>query len=396
MSSSWLYDIPNETLIHILSYASECDLMHLHLVSRMMNEVSSSNPLWRALCVQHWGWDVHSNSHAEDTSTYWKDVYTDIAHNQGMYRHKTIYRRVHQVWERIERWTKVFAPLVYSTLAPPCTEENVEQCLASLSSRNLAPLPLEVQCSSRIHDGQIPERSLRNIHGLLGGFSVYDLHVNFILCSISTGTYLTHHQWKNNCFLLAFNQERPIVGLWIVLREFSQWGRTYAVGEVVQCAANGISCLPAYSSYIEVLEQHANSLEGGRHDVIDGEIIQFPTFASEGSDCTTHGIQVRANGLFVSVESGNIVFHAQGTQYVPESGIFTFAYRIRISMDVNVPATQAAQLVSRHWEIIDESNGSMEVVDGEGVIGHFPTMKPGAYPFSFQLLVLPLALLNQT
>jgi ApaG protein len=56
----------------------------------------------------------------------------------------------------------------------------------------------------------------------------------------------------------------------------------------------------------------------------------------------------------------------------PTFGQFVFAYRVRIE---NVGA-QAAQLVSRRWDIHD-SVGEDSHVEGEGVVGEQPVVRPG-------------------
>ncbi|HBK45191.1 MAG TPA: Co2+/Mg2+ efflux protein ApaG [Xanthomonadaceae bacterium] len=56
----------------------------------------------------------------------------------------------------------------------------------------------------------------------------------------------------------------------------------------------------------------------------------------------------------------------------PAEGRYAFAYTIRIRNAGDV----AARLVARHWQITD-SNGRIERVDGEGVVGEQPRLRPG-------------------
>jgi ApaG protein len=65
------------------------------------------------------------------------------------------------------------------------------------------------------------------------------------------------------------------------------------------------------------------------------------------------------------------------TRYLPEqskpdSGRYTFAYKIRIVNNGSVPA----QLISRHW-IVADSNGKVIEVKGLGVVGQQPLLAPG-------------------
>jgi len=64
-------------------------------------------------------------------------------------------------------------------------------------------------------------------------------------------------------------------------------------------------------------------------------------------------------------------------QYVPEQSapadsVYGFVYTVTITNTGEV----AAQLVSRHWVIVD-ANGHREEVKGLGVIGQQPLLKPG-------------------
>ena len=65
------------------------------------------------------------------------------------------------------------------------------------------------------------------------------------------------------------------------------------------------------------------------------------------------------------------------TQYIPQQSapddsIYGFSYTVTITNTGQV----TAQLISRHWEIVD-ANGHVEEVKGLGVVGHQPLLKPG-------------------
>ena len=59
-------------------------------------------------------------------------------------------------------------------------------------------------------------------------------------------------------------------------------------------------------------------------------------------------------------------------QSEPTSGRYVFAYTITISNNGGV----AARLKSRHW-IITDANGKVQEVNGDGVVGEQPHLKPG-------------------
>ena len=69
----------------------------------------------------------------------------------------------------------------------------------------------------------------------------------------------------------------------------------------------------------------------------------------------------------VSVESMYVE-----SQSVPDQKRFVFAYTITIRNTGRVPA----KLLTRHW-IITDSNGKVQEVRGEGVVGEQPHLQPG-------------------
>jgi len=80
------------------------------------------------------------------------------------------------------------------------------------------------------------------------------------------------------------------------------------------------------------------------------------------SDTTTNGIRVQVSSQFLPDRSSH-----KEQQYV-------FAYHITIT---NV-GTDTAQLISRHW-IITNADGETEDVQGPGVVGEQPLLKPGEH-----------------
>jgi len=78
------------------------------------------------------------------------------------------------------------------------------------------------------------------------------------------------------------------------------------------------------------------------------------------SDPLTHGIRVGASAEFSAADSD------------PTDRNFIFRYTITIANHGDAPA----QLLSRHWIIID-ANGQREDVRGPGVIGQTPRLLPG-------------------
>ena len=62
----------------------------------------------------------------------------------------------------------------------------------------------------------------------------------------------------------------------------------------------------------------------------------------------------------------------EGTYFKNSKLHYAFAYEITIENH----SKDAVQLITRHWEISDSLN-EVEIVEGEGVIGKKPVLKPG-------------------
>ena len=60
------------------------------------------------------------------------------------------------------------------------------------------------------------------------------------------------------------------------------------------------------------------------------------------------------------------------SQSDPEQDRYVFAYTVTIHNKGNV----AAKLLTRHW-VITDSNGKVQEVHGEGVVGEQPYLRPG-------------------
>ena len=78
-------------------------------------------------------------------------------------------------------------------------------------------------------------------------------------------------------------------------------------------------------------------------------------------------VQQITSGIKISVDT-----NFEGTFYKNHKVHFAFGYRISIENQSKYPV----QLTSRFWEIKDALNNT-EIVEGEGVIGKKPVLKPG-------------------
>lgn len=77
-------------------------------------------------------------------------------------------------------------------------------------------------------------------------------------------------------------------------------------------------------------------------------------------EATTHEVRVEVRPVYLSEPSN------------PAAGHYVFTYHVRIS---NL-SSRPVQLKARHW-LITDAYGGTERVDGPGVVGQQPWLKPG-------------------
>lgn len=79
--------------------------------------------------------------------------------------------------------------------------------------------------------------------------------------------------------------------------------------------------------------------------------------------------EAETDGFYVSVWPRYSRVHSDENE-----GVYCFIYRIRIVNRSDFPAT----LVARNW-IINDGRGNTQVVEGPGVVGEQPFLKPGDF-----------------
>ncbi len=77
------------------------------------------------------------------------------------------------------------------------------------------------------------------------------------------------------------------------------------------------------------------------------------------SEAVTQGVRVRVESRYLSHQSS------------PASNRFVFAYTVTIANE----SRHTVQLESRHW-VITDGRGKVEEVQGEGVVGEKPVLRP--------------------
>ncbi|XP_048587985.1 F-box only protein 3 isoform X2 [Nematostella vectensis] len=360
VSQNWLSclsldNLPTIPLASVLSYLNARDLARCSRVCRRFDEICSSLPSWKAWCEN--GWFV-TTCPEEKT---WKQVYIEQFMIWGKYEH--CYTAIRRAWNQIEDFTRTFCPEIYSSLNPGLTETEISR----IEERHLKglSLPLDVKCSYRIHNGQ------RLVSpGLIGSMSISSHYQSESLLDLNVASSgLQHRDGLRNCLLISLciytgngqfialtDEEGHITGeiFWP-----SPDRSIIMVGsEVIPVRMHKFHSALCFTDW---LTEFADKLANNCYSVINQEIFKFE-FSSEA---TTEGITVRTTTSFLPELS---------SVYPP---LFFFTYRISISMDENWPISKKCQLTTRHW-FITQGDGVKTEVHGEGVVGLYPVMTPGA------------------
>ena len=88
----------------------------------------------------------------------------------------------------------------------------------------------------------------------------------------------------------------------------------------------------------------------------------MPKSSTPAYEAVTEGVTVRIVPRYLNDESS------------PSKSHYVWAYSVEIENGSDVELT----LKTRHWEIVD-AVGRKQIVDGEGVVGQTPTLKPGEH-----------------
>ena len=93
-------------------------------------------------------------------------------------------------------------------------------------------------------------------------------------------------------------------------------------------------------------------------------------------------VQQVTKGIKISITT-----NFEGNQYQKSNVYYAFSYSITIENQ----SSDTVQLLSRHWNIFDSLN-ELEIVEGEGVVGKKPMLKPkDTYTYSSNcFLVSPI------
>lgn len=348
-------DIPSFAYHEIFKYLDCKDIVSVSLVCRHWYEISSANIIWKPLCKYYWLLE----SLPEDCKS-WKDAYKLFEKRFGDYIEE--YRDIKGAWNKIEVWYKENCPGVNAHLQDGIDES----VLNEFEKESDVKLPKDLKLSLLIHNGQSDDAEV----GILGSlyeqssFSANNTITNF-LCPFEASR--EHYDPSRKMLLLNISPDSPILVSPTKFFSFYQKlsGSDYRENDknpVIACSryVSGENYVAA-ESYTQWLCKFAENLSSGCFMTLNGKLMLYEV-GTEAVAVTEH-ITVTVRWAFVPGWNQNQA---------------RFEYFIKMQMDETAPESKSCKLESRFWIIYDDDTKHDETVAGNGVVGEYPVMKPGA------------------
>ncbi|CAN1146514.1 F-box protein SKIP16 [Linum perenne] len=368
-------------------------------LSKSFNAWASEDDLWSKFCLQ----DLDLSTPLDpcgNTAPSFKETYQLWYGAFGMYPWEVVHR-VKRCWDRLKNWLMANFPEAASTLRNGASETHINELEKILKVK----LPIPTRILYRFCDGQdlqgkgYPRTQHGSPLGLIGGYLFYGHLVNVYLLPLHEVIMKTQHIISN----MGFSKQSKFVVV-AASSTFTEKlfflnctnGQLYVgtrnlvtEGEMIPCVPQGlIRSVHDYSGNSQQdamllwLEEHGQRLENGviklREQGNVRSICQFPEGATLCTAAVTNGVKVRASAVFVPELS----------DLEDESEKYWFSYSIRLSLVpegcfVSGVHFNSCQLHWRHW-IIRANDRIVSNVNGEGVIGKLPLLRPGEEEFVYE------------
>ncbi|XP_056882823.1 F-box only protein 3 isoform X1 [Takifugu flavidus] len=343
--------LPADPLLHILSFLSFRDLINCSYVNRRMNELTKHNPLWKTLCSKHW---LLTDADRVLSGTSWYCLFRQYYRDLG--RYITYYPVLKRAWEQLKTFLQQRCPRMIASLKEGATELELNNIEAQINGS----LPNDYRCSYRIHNGQ-----KLVIPGLMGSMSLSNHYRSEVLLDIETaGGGFQQRKGMRHCLPLTFCFH---TGLSQYMALESAEGRHkfesfYPCPDQTAQDPSAINMFITGSSFLDWFTTYVHNVVSGDFPIIRDQIFRY--VHDKGCVATTDDITVSVSTSFLPELSSVHPPH------------FFFTYRVRIEMSSKASPEAACQLDSRYWKITT-SDGNVEEVQGPGVVGEFPVMRPG-------------------
>lgn len=343
--------LPDDCIIHIMSHLDFRDLIRCSFVCLKLNDLVAYDKHWKQQCIVYWD----ENNCPE--SVTWRQHFVEMYHQFG--RYMNIYKRVRNGWNQIKDFlAKHNLNNILSSLEDGTTEERLDQVERKMNFK----FPNELRCVLRFHNGQ---KLKEDVVGLLGSIRNYDHYRSDIMLGDED---MTDYFLTVCCLLPLTLCYRTEVRQFLCISDHLGFksGHVYFImneGSRGNSLEN-LNCFQSATNYLDWFTGYAQELTDEAFPFDAKNIYKF-----------YHEPSALAETGFVRV--------SVATAFIPEMSLadpnhphYTHAYRVTMSMAQNVDPKYSCRLETRHW-VITDANGKIDKVNGPGVIGEYPVMKPG-------------------
>lgn len=337
-------------------------------------------------------------------------------------RYGTIGLRMLRAWSKIRGWLRINAPDIAGTLLPGVLEEELDE----FTSQTMYPMPMTLRALYAVVNGQNTMdtigfytgedeefRRRSYYHGVLGGMQMYDyiscLHMiplHHLYChAVPCDPSESKRELAFNVFTsstchktLQYVSQQNTTGKPIGSLKFTNQDET----GIIAVSDDALDKIPEWlseaakstgyfwsenDSLVVFLERYSDHMLNGQFNITKINdavpwsvgINIFPSKPPLYREEITEAIRVGVSTILVP-------FHSRMNESL-------FAYKVRLSLlsleeqkEQGIhPPILSVQLMSRHWIIRDSFGAVTADIEGEGVIGLFPILKPtDAEVFSYQ------------
>mmetsp|Transcript_12906 Transcript_12906/g.16977 ORF Transcript_12906/g.16977 Transcript_12906/m.16977 type:complete len:512 (-) Transcript_12906:233-1768(-) len=444
--SASILDVDINSLKKVFEYCLVADILGTMLSNKMANElIGSIDSVWQqCICQDYIDIDNPVLSDRKTSCSTFRESW--LSWRNDFIKYKNV-KKVMTSWKVFETWASENSPAVYESLREGATEKDLVETEEELGQS----LPASLRLLYRIHNGQdlildkirdaqkglgeFPQRQVTReqidasmVHGMFGGYQFYDKLVSTRLLTLDQLVFYTKHGFSSEIkimeehpdmviFATSFDlQKRFYVkcktgNIYVSLRTITDGVLPAApLGEPLDSVftERGGRCRHVLDNqkdaepncegnFANWFHEYCHRLETGVYKLDCIQTLSQPTrtslaislfpqtFAHGATEQVTKGVRIHVSPVFCpemcsSSQIGAGPFPA-----------FFWVYSVTMELlkdHTSRPRSMIeCQLTHRYWRI-EESDGSVEEVRGDAVVGLYPHLRThppeGELPFSYQ------------
>ena len=380
---SYLETLPARVFEDILLFLDVLDLGRLTRVSRSLRDfICKDDILWKFHCKSIWLLEELSPN-----AGTWYQQWLSMA-NSDWWPYRDCYAKVKGSWETIESVLASRCPSAYEEVVSSkgATVQEIEQVEKKFGT----VLPKDYKCSLRIHGqqrihlGSVKFYHYRTKYHLLGVSDVFPFELDGSINNREGSQPREGSARRRESLLVLARNTQSVKDLepfseLLVISNSNIDSSCIAPKGLVRTVYYRIAHLLQSMkvlwisehalSFSNWLQQEAVNIKSYHVTTVDRHLTRFTVQPT--STATTDHFTVT-----VGVSFDPSFGQWQHLHYYNHSG---YGYHIVIAMSPEASQDESCRLLSRHWDL-DQRLGvvvTRQVVDGDGVVGNFPTFHPG-------------------